>query len=356
MVTFGLPNISRGTPINKVTDLRRPNDHEVFYQYIAFEFNAPKLCEKISSDAFLTVGIPGKAAYVKSECFYNIAKRYGNENICQQVIRFKGKHGNRHISDRNCRKELRKHGIDETETTYSPSEKFLSEALIAFGYSIEAIDDLNVIPQLISYRDAYNRLDQKKDLIKRITQLDAATNNRKIVPQQLEYLYDLAAHASNNAAWCTKIRDHVKTPDSKYSKNSKTYFRDQCIMEVASNAKKPEFCNLIPNRPEYTPTSYSTKYSCHRQTDPSFQSTGHYGYLIPSHDRIMIELMKILKYPLPTEKDIPQYVRTNLYHGFIFEISDNLNLKALEVKHNPKLEEIQKNIIEKTIRTLPDYS
>jgi hypothetical protein len=70
------------------SNTRPPNPHETFYQYVAFEFDAPALCEKLSPSADLPGGFFLAPSYAHSDCYAIIARRYDRPALCWSAKRF----------------------------------------------------------------------------------------------------------------------------------------------------------------------------------------------------------------------------------------------------------------------------
>jgi hypothetical protein len=67
--------------------IRTPNPHETFYQYVAFELDAPSLCEKLSPSAFIPGGVFIAQSYARSNCYAKIALRHDRPSLCWKAER-----------------------------------------------------------------------------------------------------------------------------------------------------------------------------------------------------------------------------------------------------------------------------
>ena len=56
------------SPAPDFAKMHRPNPHETFYQYVAFEFDAPALCDKLSPGALIPGGFFIAPSYARSDC------------------------------------------------------------------------------------------------------------------------------------------------------------------------------------------------------------------------------------------------------------------------------------------------
>ena len=174
-----------------------------------------------------------------------------------------------------------------------------------------------VTPPLLDLRDAYARLAQQPDLISRIARVTAVSaSDRSVGPPapstavggastphsgnglfpisaspsgvptgaERDRLDELAAHVSGDVSWCTRIPAGVLDPGNAREPGRPSLFqRDRCILEIASNTRRPESCRLIPERPDDWSGAMSRRSVCEfqaaRPPDPY-----HYGAPPPSSD------------------------------------------------------------------------
>jgi hypothetical protein len=96
--------------------------------------------------------------------------------------------------------------------------------------------------------------------------------------------------------------------------------RDRCILEVASNTRRPASCRLIPERPDDWSGAMSRRSVCEFQTarppDPY-----HYGAPPPSSDDEARALITLLGYPIPTVRDVPANEIQTDYFQFIWQLA-----------------------------------
>ena len=355
LITTGCQSLSSNT-----SELRRPNQYEVFYQFAAFELNAPELCEKISSQAILTAawGAQGRQiSLVKSDCYENIAFKYGRKDICEHIVPVNGTglSGNK-ITKKNCLKEVAKKGPQSTYTTYTPQYNDLAEIFSSMGYTIEDIDALGNMGSLINLEDEYRSLAKKKDITKRISKLAKVSGENIPAVRKMEFLYDLAAHVTNDISWCMKIRDDAIQPVSRHSRtNIKEIFRDKCILAIASNSRQIKFCESIPNNPEDPENIWSIKGSCYRLASPLFKSNTHYGVIPPAEDDTIIELFNMLDYRMNDIKSVKQYRIDKAYYNFLDSLSDDYYLKKSNLEQLKNTTKTREEVLQKIKNLLPDY-
>jgi hypothetical protein len=208
------------------------------------------------------------------------------------------------------------------------------------GYKPETLYLQGATPQIeqIDLAGVYSRLGQQNGIVERIKKVTGPNNKQpghKVSIQQAEFLYDLAAHVSNDADWCMRIRDDVPSPASQRHGAGKDHFRDTCIFQIASNTKKKTICDMIPNRPEYLNDAYSPKdllslrQNCYRQIDGKIKYPDNlrYSYLIPPNEQEIVSLNDLLGYPLPDLKDVPSWEVARVYTNFILELGHSPRLK-----------------------------
>lgn len=77
-------------PSPDFSTMRAPNPHETFYQYVAFELDAPALCGKLSPSALIPGGIFIAPSYARSDCYVVLARRYDRPSLCFSARRLGG--------------------------------------------------------------------------------------------------------------------------------------------------------------------------------------------------------------------------------------------------------------------------
>lgn len=73
-------------------ETRKPNPFETSYVALAALTGEVKLCEKISSKAYLSAAWTAaghQVHYVRSKCFLEVAKRYGPTSLCDKVKEYR---------------------------------------------------------------------------------------------------------------------------------------------------------------------------------------------------------------------------------------------------------------------------
>lgn len=316
-------------------ELRRPNDHEQFYHYVAHRLNEPDLCEKISSHASF-YGDPDKAddvEFYRAECYYDVALQHQRTDLCDKVTPiYKGfklfAGGYSELSPGWCKKEIGEH--DSPNIAFALNDDQLISVFSAMGYKPETLYLEGVTPQIekLDLTGVYARLGGETDIIERINRANPSSIT------QAELLYSLAAHVTNDINWCLKIRDAVDPPPSKYGGAFNEHYRDSCIFQIASNTRQKSLCESIPDRPEYRDDILSIKQECYRQVDGQLKhpSDTKYSYLIPKDDQSMIDIINLLGYPLPDIKNISADEIARSYTYFIFALEDQSKPENLSAR------------------------
>jgi len=211
-----------------------------------------------------------------------------------------------------------------------------------------------VTPPLLDLRDAYARLAQQPDLISRIARVTAVSaSDRSVGPPapstavggastphsgnglfpisaspsgvptaaERDRLDELAAHVSGDVSWCMRISAGVLDPGTAPELGRPSLFqRDRCVLEVASNTRRPASCRLIPERPDDWPGAMSRRSVCEfqaaRAPDPY-----HYGAPPPSSDAEVRALIILLGYPIPTVRDVSANEIQTDYFQFIWQLA-----------------------------------
>ncbi len=122
---------------------------------------------------------------------------------------------------RHCEKEIASKGPDESVSTYFLNDDRLAPLFEAMGYTATMFQEAGIIPQLISYESIYFRLADQEHIVDRISK---ATGRSDLSVDDSELLFELAAHVTTDIAWCRRIRDGVKKPDSRHGKAPARFF------------------------------------------------------------------------------------------------------------------------------------
>ncbi len=346
-------------------DLRQPNDNEILYHYAAVSVNEPELCAKISPNAYLSAGWTQKGYQIsleRSECYYDVAIRFAREDLCEKVKPInQGSLDGSQYSPSPCREKIRKNGPDDSSGNDLPSNDKLVTIFSQMGYTPAVVIEQKLTRNPLNLFDVYAKLGEEKDILERIKAVTDSPDMNRVTIEQLEILYDLAAHKTNDVHWCEKIREDVLRPDSHYGENTSHEFsRDWCIFEVACNAKDTSLCQSMPERPRIKDRFFTLKESCAHQITESLKfkdNKSHYGYFLPRDEEIIASILKILNYPLPDFKDLSQDEIHKIYSDFLLELTypekdDSFNPPSFLYK------EIYKTAREEFIRrvkTLPDF-
>lgn len=65
--------------------LRVPTDQENFFHEVAYDFDIPELCEKISTSAWYYGGFSMRPYLERSWCYFHVASKYQNPSLCEYV-------------------------------------------------------------------------------------------------------------------------------------------------------------------------------------------------------------------------------------------------------------------------------
>jgi hypothetical protein len=171
-------------PGREFSTMRPPNAHETFYQYIAFEFDAPALCAKLSPSTVLPGGFFIAASYARSDCYAKLARHYDRPSLCWSGRRL-GSFSllSEQTSRLSCFWDVWHRAPDPSLSTYMPGREDLVAIFAEMGYQPEELYREGVTPPLLSLRDAYARLAQQPDLISRIARVTAvAASDRSVGP------------------------------------------------------------------------------------------------------------------------------------------------------------------------------
>ena len=342
-------------PGREFSTIHPPNAHETFYQYIALEFDAPGLCAKVSPSATLPGGFFIAASFTRSDCYAKLARRYDRPSLCWNARRL-GSISllSEQTSRLSCLWDVWHRAPEPNLSTYMPAREDLVAIFAEMGYQPEELYREGVTPPLLDLRDAYARLAQQPDLISRIARVTAVSaSDRSVAPPapstavgggstphfgnglspisaspsavptaaERYRLDELAAHVSGDVSWCMRISADVPDPGTARELGRPSLFqRDRCILEVASNTRRPASCRLIPERPDDWPGATSRRSVCEfqaaRPPDPY-----HYGAPPPSSDDEARALITLLGYPLPNVRDVSANEIQTDYFEFIWQLA-----------------------------------
>jgi len=301
--------------------MRGPNPHETFYQYVAFELDAPALCAKLSSSAFIPGGIFIAPSYARSDCYAVIARRYDRPSLCFRARRL-GAIAllSEQTSPLACLVEVARRGRDAGISTYMPDRADLASIFAEMGYRPEELYREGITPPLLNLPDAYRRLAERPDLLQRIAGVMAASAST-LTPAERNHLFELAAHVSNDVSWCVRIPADVLDPGTeRKSKGPSLFQRDRCILEISSNARKPDLCKLIPDRPDDWTGPMSRRAVCEWQAAQP-PNKYYYGAPTPRTDGETRQIIAALGYPLPDVLGVSANEIESSYFYFIWQMA-----------------------------------
>jgi hypothetical protein len=301
--------------------MRPPNSHETFYQYVAFELDAPALCEKLSPSSLIPGGIFIAQSYARSDCYAKIALRYDRPSLCWDARRL-GLPAilSEQISPLRCLLNVMRRAPDVGISTYMPAREDLVSIFAEMGYRPEALYHEGITPPLLNIPDAYRRLAGHPDLLPRITALTSAPGS-SLAPAEQMHLFELAAHVSNDVSWCIRIPADLLDPATERKPKVPGLFqRDRCILEVASDTRKPDSCKLIPIRADDWPGMMSRRSICEGQASRP-PDKYHYGAPPPPTDDETRQIITALGYPLPDVRDVSANEIETAYFYFIWQMS-----------------------------------
>ena len=135
------------------------------------------------------------------------------------------------------------------------------------------------------------------------------------------HLFELAAHVSNDTSWCLRIpADQIDSNAAPKSKGPSLFQRDRCILEVASNIRKPETCKLIPLRADDWPGAMSRRSVCEQQALRP-PDKYHYDAPVPQTDDEMQQIIMALGYPLPDIRGVSANEIQTACYNFVWRMS-----------------------------------
>jgi hypothetical protein len=333
------------SPAPDFAKMHRPNPHETFYQYVAFEFDAPALCDKLSPSALIPGGFFIAPSYARSDCYDTIARRYDRPALCWRARRL-GSFAplEEQTSIATCFWDVFQRAPDRSISTYMPGRNDVVTIFAEMGYRPEELYREGVTPPLLNLPDAYRRLAAQPDLVQRIDRITSAslppaspappapltdvgpspaspTESTPLTSTERMYLFELAAHVSGDVSWCTRIPADLRSPGTPRNTRGPSLFeRDRCILEIATNTRTPASCQLIPVRPDDWPGPMSRRSVCEQQAARP-PDKYHYGAIPPQTDAQTRQLITLLGYPLPGVHDVSANEIESGYYYFIWQLA-----------------------------------
>jgi hypothetical protein len=310
-------------PTPDFSTMRTPNAHETFYQYVAFELDDSELCEKLSLSAMIPGGIFISPGYARSDCYANIARRYDRPWLCLSAKRL-GSFAifSQQTSRLSCLVEVFRHTPDAGISTYMPSPGDLVSIFAEMGYRPEELYREGITPPLLNLPDAYRRLAQYPDLLERIGRVtNRPRSSPRLTLDEQMHLFELAAHVSGDVSWCQKIPADLLEPGAKRNAKGPRLFQlDRCILEIASNRRRPDFCKSIPDHADDWTGPMSRRELCKRQAARPPDKFS-YGPPAPDSDEVTRKIISTLGYPLPDVHDVLANQIATAYFYFIWQMS-----------------------------------
>ena len=297
--------------------LRPPTWRESTLRVIAEQLAAPEICDKIAWAASVPAGIDHAPFYERSHCYFNIAARTGNSEICRQV-RPLGVHplARFAMTQSSCIEAARRKMTIASAAPDSDLVKIFAQ----MGYDPDSFPMSDVRNSIVNVRWEYEAIARQPDIVSRIAR-DSAND---------PYLADLAAMVSHEPQWC----DHIALKD--VSGTIGVPSRDWCLFKLASNQRDTTVC--APLSSQYIKSCKST---ASRPTPP------HYFPELPedSHARALIAQ---LGYPMQYARDQSVNQLGDAYFQFLLKIGS---------PRTPAQSEARRQLIERALAvrdTVPD--
>ena len=292
---------------DQLRGMRRVNQQDELYRYVAQELAEPGLCNEIPWSAESPGGFFIAASYERSNCYAFIAGRTKNPWLCWKVKRLGAfQLLSQQTSMWSCFADARR-GMN-AGIAVSP------ENLVGFftrlGYDPDTLHLEGITPPVVSIKDFYRQLPSQPDILKRIEKAIGASGDSV----DAAYLAEIAALVSEKPEWCARI------PEDLPLAGQKAGFRDWCLLALATNTRNPELCRLIPIRAHEKDPRLSLKATCAFQAG-SPHPGGRYGPEVPDTDDRTRALITLLHYEIPRAKDLPLENIRAAYARFLDELN-----------------------------------
>src|SRR5690349_8992813 len=186
--------------------MRRVNQQDELYRYVAQELDEPALCDEIPWSAESPGGFFSAPSYERSDCNAFIAGRTKNPWLCWKVKRLGAfRLLSQQTSMWSCVGDARR-GL-HAGIAVSP------ENLVGFftrlGYDPDTLHLEGITPPVVSVKDFYRQLPAQPDIVARIEKtIGTSDRPRSLVRDgstNAANLADLAALVSGKPGWCARI-------------------------------------------------------------------------------------------------------------------------------------------------------
>jgi hypothetical protein len=223
--------------------MRRVNQPDELYRYVAQELDEPALCDEIPWSAESPGGFFIAPSYERSNCYAFIAGRTKNPWLCWEAKRLGAfRLLSQQTSMWSCLADARR-GMN---AGIGVAPESLMGFFTRLGYDADTLHLEGITPPLVSVQDFYRQLPSQPDIVMRIEKAIGASGRPESLARDdvtnAAYLADLAALVTAIPGWCAQI------PEDLPLVTQRATFRDWCLFTLASNTRNPELCRLIPQR------------------------------------------------------------------------------------------------------------
>ena len=295
--------------------MRRVNQEDELYRYVAQELAEPVLCDEIPWPAESPGGFFIAPSYERSNCYAFIAGRTKNPWLCWKVKRL-GVFSllSQQTSMFSCVGNAW-HGMNAGITV---SDDSLVGFFNRLGYDPDTLHLEGITPPVVNVRDIYRQLPSKPDVVSRIEgAIGASGRSGRPVgndPTNAAYLADIAALVTETSGWCGRIAEDLPL------RRQAAGFRDWCLFTLASNTGNARLCRLIPIRANEAGPRPSLNATCLSQAGSPYPR-GRYGPEVPDTDDRTRSLIAMLGYEIPRAKDLPPGTLRAAYERFLGELN-----------------------------------
>ena len=290
---------------------RRVNQQDEFFRYVAQELDEPSLCEKIPWSAESPGGFFISPSYERSNCYAFIAGRTKNPWLCWRVKRLGSLSLlSQQTSMWSC--------LGDAWRGMHAGVGISAENLVRFftglGYEPDTLHLEGITPPVVSVKDFDRQLPSQPDIVLRIEKAIGTSGSLANNDSNAAYLADMAALVTKSPGWCARI------PEDLPLVTQRSGFHDWCLFTLATNAKNPGLCRLIPIPRHAMDPRMSLRAECDRLTHSPYPP-GRYGPEVPDTDDRMRAVIAMLQYEIPRAKDLPLQDVYAAYRLFLEELN-----------------------------------
>jgi hypothetical protein len=274
--------------VNAPFGMRDPNANEVFYTAVAYNFDDPRMCSKISDlavdESAPDMGVGNwRVTYEKSKCYFYLGIKMKSPELCKQIRTIVTiPHNDSEVSREACLKLVQ----DSNVNGYSPSPDFFT-----LGGFMEEMKYTEEDRWAAQYSESefhtpvwlfYEQIKNDPSFISRVETLPSYAepfSERMLRPANPdEMLLQMVAVDNSIVSLCERVSPNAyyyvaPIPKVRIGSTMPNSLKNICFGTIASNANKTEFCaGMSPTNHSILSNPYLTKERCEKNIRDSVRA------------------------------------------------------------------------------------